>query len=139
MMFFFYYTFMKSWKGYIFTPVCLCVCLSVCQWKNSSQKDALILTWLSLNDCLQHALAWTLLKFGDLWSKVKVKVTQYPFSLHNSLITSLQQICAILSPWSNHNEIWYIRCLDMPFVDSHLNFIKTERIMTSLWRKLSFL
>ena len=36
------------------------------------------------------------IEIGDLGSKVKVTVTQYPFFLHNSLLTSLLCISALL-------------------------------------------
>ena len=38
-----YYTSTKSWRGYIFTSVCLCICVSVSEMfsceQNSSQTD----------------------------------------------------------------------------------------------------
>ena len=78
----FYYTSTKSWRGYIFTAVCLCVCVSVCLCvcvsgtyceQNSSRTDAQIWTRFSLNGCFPHWLAP--IEFGDLGSKVKVAVT----------------------------------------------------------------
>ena len=58
-----FYTSTKSWRGYIFTAVCLCVCLSVCLCvrlnsceQNSSQTDEPIWTRFSLNGCLKHWL-----------------------------------------------------------------------------------
>ena len=52
----------KSWRGYVFTTVCLCVCLSVCLCvgysceQNFSRTDASIWTQFSLNCCLSHWL-----------------------------------------------------------------------------------
>ena len=53
-----YYTSMKSWRGYIFTADCLCVCLSVCVSgsaceQNSSRTDEPIWTRFSLNVLLK--------------------------------------------------------------------------------------
>ena len=55
------YTPAKSWRGYNFTVVCLCVCLSVCVSgssckQNSSQTDQPMWTRFSLNGCLPHLL-----------------------------------------------------------------------------------
>ena len=58
----FIYTSTKSWRGYIFTPVCLCVCLSFCLCvqisceQNSSRTDEPIWTRFSLNSCLPQWL-----------------------------------------------------------------------------------
>ena len=38
------------------------------------------------------------IKIGYLWSKVKVTVTEYPFFLHNYLLTFLLLITALLCP-----------------------------------------
>ena len=97
------YTSTKSWRGYIFTAVCLCVCVSVCLsvcvcvcvWlfsceQNSSRTDAPIWTRFSLNGCSDP------IEISDLGSKVKVTVAQYSFFLHNSLLTSLQYISALV-------------------------------------------
>ena len=73
------YTSTKSWRGCIFTAICLCVCLCVCLSvclsgsaceQNSSRTDEPIWTRFSLNGCIPQ---W--LKLCWHWSKVKVKVT----------------------------------------------------------------
>ena len=67
--------------------VCVCVCVSVClsvSEQNYSRTDALIWTRFSFNG----GTGSDPIKIGDLWLKVKVTVTQYPFFLHNSLLTS---------------------------------------------------
>ena len=59
-----FYTSTKSWRGYIFTADCLCVCVSVCLSacllfsceQNSSRMDVPIWTRFSLNGCLPHRL-----------------------------------------------------------------------------------
>ena len=52
-----FYTSTKSWRCYIFTAVCLCVCVRLfsCE-QNFSRTDALIWTRFSLNGCLMHWL-----------------------------------------------------------------------------------
>ena len=79
----------------------MCKSLCVCVWvsgtsceQNSSRTDEPILMRFALNGCLHHWL-------GPYWncgleSKVKVTVTQYPFFLHNSLLTSLLYISVLL-------------------------------------------
>ena len=59
----FYYTSTKSWRGYIFTAVCLRVCLPVCVSvrlnsceQNSSRTDEPIWTRFSQNGCFPHWL-----------------------------------------------------------------------------------
>ena len=59
----FFYTSTKSWRGYIFTSVCLsvcqcvCVCLCVCVCEqNSSRTNAPIWMRFSLNSCFLHWL-----------------------------------------------------------------------------------
>ena len=59
----------------------------------------------------------------------------YSFFLHNSLLIHYcgSQLFYVRSNWN-------VVCrLDMPLVDSHLNFITNEWVVTSLWRHLSFL
>ena len=70
------------------------------------------------------------IEIGDLGSKVKVKVTQYLFFLHNSLLifTSVY----LNSLMSDQTEI----CLPltyMPFADLYVNSIKIKWVMTSLF------
>ena len=72
---------------------------------------------------------------GNLWLKVKVTVTQYPFFLHNSLLTFLLWISALLSPI----KMKLVSCLDMPFVGLYLYVINIEWVMMSLWRFLCYL
>ena len=75
------------------------------------------------------------IEIGDLGSKVKVTVTQYPFFLHNFLLTCLLYISALLCLIK-----WNLICrLDIPLVDLCSISLKIEWVMTSLWRHLSFL
>ena len=88
-----FYTSTKSWRGYIFTAVCLCVCLSVCVSgssceQNSSRTDESIWTRFSLNGCLPHWLE----PYWNWWPWIKGQ----GHLLHNSLLTSLLYISALL-------------------------------------------
>ena len=101
-----FYTSKKSWRGYIFTAVCLCVCvcLSVCV----SVCLALLVNKIPVKRMYRFGRGFLYMaayntdsnpvEIGDLGSKVKVTVTQglYPFFLHNSLLTSLFCISALL-------------------------------------------
>ena len=71
----------------------VCVSNSPCE-QISSRTDAPIWTRFLLNGCLAHWLGpyW----IGDLRSKVKVTVAQYPSFLHNSLLTSLLYMSALV-------------------------------------------
>ena len=73
----------------------MCVCVSVCQWTNFQPNGCTKLDAVFAKFFLT-GLARNLLKFGNLWLKVKVTVTQYPFFLHDSLWTSLLWISALL-------------------------------------------
>ena len=86
--------------------VCVCVCVSVCLSvclsgnsceQNSSRTDTPILTRFSLNKMVAYYTGSDPIEIGDLGLKVKVTVTQYPFFLHNSLLTSLLYILALVS------------------------------------------
>ena len=100
---FLYYTSTKSWRGYIFTAVylCLSVCLSVCMsvwlclWTKFQPNGC-----IDLDKVFRYMVAFCTgsdpIEIGDLGLKVKVTVTQYPFILHNSLLTSLLYITAPL-------------------------------------------
>ena len=74
------------------------------------------------------------IEIGDLGSKVKVTVTYFPFFLHNSLLTSLLRISALLSSI----KMKFSMSLRYTLGRFVLNFIKIEWVMTSLWRHLSF-
>ena len=80
---------------YVCVSVCLCVCVScsACE-QNSNRTDAPIWIWFSPNGCLLHWLK--AIEIGDLGSKVKITLTQYPFFLYNSLLTSILYISALL-------------------------------------------
>ena len=96
------YTFMKSWRGYIFAAVCLCVCLYVClvrlclwikfQPNRWTDLDAVFTKWLLTT------LAWTLWPYGNWWSWVKGQGHSdvIPMFPHNSLFTYLLCISALL-------------------------------------------
>ena len=120
----FSYTSMKSWKGSIFTAVCLCVCLSgSCCEQNPTklmhrfgrgfQRKAAYHTGLNP------------IKIGDLRSKVKVSETQYPFFLRISLLTSLLYISALLCP------IKYALCRFV--VEFHKNNQMDDDVMMTSW------
>ena len=72
------------------------------------------------------------IEIGDLGSKVKITVTQYPFFLHNSLLTSLLEFSALLCPIES-NTYAYSRFA----FNFDINYIKF--VMMSLWRYSSFL
>ena len=76
-----------------FVWVCVCVCLSVCE-QNADQTATLILTRSSLSVAYSSCL--NPIEIGDLGSKVKVTVTQYPVFLQNSLLNFLIYISAFL-------------------------------------------
>ena len=69
----FFYTSMKSWRGYIFTVLCLCVCVSVCLcvrlclWTKFQLTDTPIWTAIFANNCLPHWLK----PYWNWWPWVK--------------------------------------------------------------------
>ena len=89
-----YYTPVKSWMGYIFTSICLCVCLSVhLQTKLPIEPQTTILTRSLINNCLLHWLepSW------NWWPLVEGEgPIDVIFLLHSSLLTSLLWISAVL-------------------------------------------
>ena len=116
-----FYTSTKSWRGYNFTAV-WCLCVRLCLW-----------TKFQPNRCTDLGAYYTHsdpIEIGDLGSKVKVTVTQYPFCLHNSLLTSLLYISSLLCR-INWNLILRL--------DMYSNFMKIKWVMTSWWRNLRFL
>ena len=101
----------KSRRGYIFTAVCLYVCLSVCVCvrlnsceQNSSRTDEPIRTRFSLNGCLQHWLG----PYWNWWPWVKGQGHRVviPIFLLNSLLTSLLSISTLLCPIKM--KFWYV-------------------------------
>ena len=89
------YTSTKSWRGYIFIAVCLSVCvLTKFQPNGCTDSDTVFAKWLL-----------TPFEIGDLGSKVKVTVTQYPFFLHISLLTSGISTVYLSSLMSDQSEI----------------------------------
>ena len=72
------YTSTKSWRGYIFTAVCLCVCLSVCVRYFLVNKIP-IERMNRFRRCFHYMVAYRTgsnpIEIGDLGSKVKVTVT----------------------------------------------------------------
>ena len=89
-------------RGVIFSLqlwVCLCVCVSVCvsgsaYEQNSSRTDEPIWTLFSLNGCLRHWLK--LYWMWCPWVKSQGHSDVMPTFLHNSLLTSLPYISALL-------------------------------------------
>ena len=113
--------------------MCVCVCLSVTE-KISSRTGALIWTRFSLNFCLLVLLGtcWNLVTFG--WrSRSQWHNIHFFFMILCELPYCGSQLSYFRSKWN------LICRLDMPLVDSHLNFINTEWVITSLPRYLSFL
>ena len=105
----FFYTSTKSWGGGIFLlqfvclSVCLsqCMCLSLCMClscsaceQNSSRTDELIWARFSLNGCLLYWLKpyWNWLP----WVKGQSHRDVIPFYLHNSLLTFLLCMSALM-------------------------------------------
>ena len=82
-----FYTPMKSWRGYIFTAVCLCVCLSVClcvcpaRLENKIPAERIHRFGCGFRKMVAYYTGSNPNEIGDLVSKVKVTVTQYPFFL----------------------------------------------------------
>ena len=82
--------------------VCVCVCVSVC----ISVCPAVLVNKIPAEQMNRFGRGFRYLvasytgsdpiEFGDLGSKVKVTVTQYLFFLHNSLLSSLLCISALL-------------------------------------------
>ena len=97
-----YYTSTKSWRGYIFTSVCLCVfvcvCVCVCPTLlvNKIPAERMHRFGRGFRLTVAQHIGSDLIEIGDLGSKVKVTVAQYPFFLHNSLLTSLLYISALI-------------------------------------------
>ena len=71
------------------------------------------------------------IEIGDLGSKVKVTVAQYPFFLLNSLLTSLQYISALLCllTLKFSMPLRYILCRFV--VEFHINQICDDVMVTS--------
>ena len=93
------YTTTKSWRGYIFTAVCVCVCLSVCVYGSACVQipaERMNQFEHSFHLIIAYRTGWNPIEIGDLGSKVKVTVTQYPFFLYYPLLTSLLCISAQL-------------------------------------------
>ena len=96
-VFFCFYTSTKSWRGYIFTAVCLSVCMSVrlCLWTKFQPNK-----WADLDAVfakrLLTLLAQTLLKLVTLGQRSRSQWRNIHFFLHNSLLTSLLYISALL-------------------------------------------
>ena len=108
------YTSTKSWRGYIFTSVCLCVCVCVCVCVSVCLSVCVSGSFLvnkipaermhrfgrGFRLMVAYCTGSNPIKIGDLGSKVKV-----PFFLHNSLLTSLLCISALMF---DQNEIQYV-------------------------------
>ena len=119
-----FYIYTKSRKGYIlfslqfvWSAVCVFVCVSgsACE-QNSSRTDEQIWTQFSRNGCFSHSKP---VKLGDLGSKVKVIVTQYPFFIILCKLSYLvSQLSYVRSKWNS------VCLLDIPLVVFCLNFIK---------------
>ena len=81
----------KSWRGYIFTAVCLCVCPAMLVNKIPAKRMNRFGRGFALT-----ALARTLLKFVTLGQRARSKWRNTNFFLHNSLLTPLLCISALL-------------------------------------------
>ena len=73
--------------------VSFCLCVSIALLVNKIPAERMHQFGRGFRETAAY---YTGLAFGDLGSKVKVKVTQYPFFLHISLLTSLLYISALL-------------------------------------------
>ena len=123
------YTSTLSWRGFIFTAVCLCVsvslsclCVRLCLWTTFQQNgctalDAVFAKWLLAT------LARPLLHLVTLCQRSR---SQW-LNINNSLLTSLLHniIFIILSLLSYVRSNWNSVCrLHMLFADLYVNFIK---------------
>ena len=70
----FNYTSMKSWRGYIFTTVCLCVCLSVCPaiLVNKIPAERMHRFGHGFRQMVAYETGSNFVEIGDLGSKVTV-------------------------------------------------------------------
>ena len=102
-------TVVLSSKWFFFTPppftavclsVCLCVCVCMCVCPavlvNKIPAKRMHRFGRSFRYMAAYRTGSNSIEIGDLGSKVKVTVTWYPFFLHNSLLTSLPCISALL-------------------------------------------
>ena len=93
-----FYIFTPPWNcgGVIFSLqfvcvcVCVCVCPSLCLWTKFQPNGFTVLDAVSFRYTADYYIDSDPIDIGDLGSKVKVTVTQYPFYLHNSLLISQQ-------------------------------------------------
>ena len=76
--------------------VCVCVCLCVCECPDLFVNKIPAVRMHRFGRGFRYRFAYDIgsdpIEIGDLGSKVKVTVTQYPFFLHNSLLASLLYI-----------------------------------------------
>ena len=77
-----FFTSPQNCWGVIFSLQFVCVSVYACE-QYASRMDEPVWTRFSLNSCLLHWLGY----YWNWWPKVKVTVTQYPFFLHNSLLS----------------------------------------------------
>ena len=94
------YTSTKSWRGYIFTAVCLCVSLCVCMCLSVCVSTVFLWTKFQPNGCtdlnadfakwLLPAIARTLMILVTLGKKSRSQWRNTHFFLHNSFLTSLK-------------------------------------------------
>ena len=88
----------KLWRGYIFIAVCLCVSLSVCLSVNKIPTKQMHRFGRGFRLMAVYGTGSDPIEIGDLVTNGKVTVTQYLFSFHNSLLTSLLSISALFCP-----------------------------------------
>ena len=72
-----FYTSTKSWRGYIFTSVCLCVCVSVSGFLvNKIPAERMHRFGRGFRKMVAYNTGSNPIEIGDLGSKVKVTVTE---------------------------------------------------------------
>ena len=76
--------------------VCLSVSVCVCVSVNKIAAERMHQFGCGFRWIVAYCTGSNPIEIGDLGSKVKVTVTQYPFFLHSSLLTSLLFISALL-------------------------------------------
>ena len=89
-----FYTSPKSWKGCIFTAICLCVSVRLCMWTKFQLTG-----FINLDAFFCYTVAYHTgsdpIEIGDLGSKVKVTVTQYPFIHLHEIVEGLYFHCSL--------------------------------------------
>ena len=71
------------------------------------------------------------IEIGDPWSKVKVTMTQYPFYLYNSLLTSIIWISGMVCPIKMKSDVLHRYALGKFVVEFHKNGMGDDVFVTS--------